>query len=537
MGVMDVHQSRRGFVKAAMAASIVGGYHLATVARASEAEGPTNLDDIEWTGEYDVIVAGAGLAGLTAAATVAYEGDGATCLLVEKGEGMNGNTPYSFGFQMTAKHPEGLINYIKALVKGATPDDVVEAFVEGMKESLDWTIALGANEGDIQDVDGFAVPGKVGEYPELPGSDSVSCFRLSGDAGGPKHVFLFMQEYVTAHSDVIDYRTSCPMEALVQDATGRVVGIKANGEYFKAKSGVIVCTGGFERDPEMLYNFTGVSEVNAKAGMGNTGDGIRACMKAGADLWHMSIGAMYWLECRNLENTSFVKPNWNFSNKRWGITVGMNGRRFYMDDDGASVTNAKLSDDEVVSFANADGDLTRSVGYRHAATQFGGEWVTLPMPSKAWFIFDADNLANAIDPEISADPVADGWALSADTIEELAEKIGVPADELTHTVDVWNGFCDGGEDVAFYRPAATLTKVATAPYYAMLCKPTILNTDGGPVRDAKARVLDPAGDPIPGLYSAGEMGSVWGGMYNGTGNLAECSVFGRIAARSAMASE
>ena len=98
-----------------------------------------------------------------------------------------------------------------------------------------------------------------------------------------------------------------------------------------------------------------------------------------------------------------------------------------------------------------------------------------------------------------------------------------------------NGFCDEGFDKAFYRPSDHMNKVATAPFYAMPCTPTLLNTDGGPVRDAQARVCDPYGDPIPNLYSAGEFGSIWGAMYQGTGNIAECCIFGRIAARNAMA--
>ena len=74
----------------------------------------------------------------------------------------------------------------------------------------------------------------------------------------------------------------------------------------------------------------------------------------------------------------------------------------------------------------------------------------------------------------------------------------------------------------------------TAPFYAQLCAPMMLNTDGGPVRDAKGRVLDPWGEPIVGLYSAGEFGSVWGNKYQGCGNVAECIVFGRIAAQTAL---
>ena len=77
--------------------------------------------------------------------------------------------------------------------------------------------------------------------------------------------------------------------------------------------------------------------------------------------------------------------------------------------------------------------------------------------------------------------------------------------------------------------------MATPPFYAQLCCPSFLNTDGGPVRSAQGEILDPDGKPIPGLYSAGEFGSVWSGVYQGGGNIAECLIFGRISARSAIA--
>ena len=62
--------------------------------------------------------------------------------------------------------------------------------------------------------------------------------------------------------------------------------------------------------------------------------------------------------------------------------------------------------------------------------------------------------------------------------------------------------------------------------------PTMLNTDGGPVRSAKGEILDAFDEPIPNLYSAGEFGSLWGHWYQGSGNIAECMIFGRIAART-----
>lgn len=287
-----------------------------------------------------------------------------------------------------------------------------------------------------------------------------------------------------------------------------------------------MCTGGFESDPDMLRDYTGVKGY-PYAGKANTGDGHRICMKAGADFWHMHGGAQYWLSLRNIENTQFVSTLYSFTVKQHGITVGVNGRRFYQDFDACS--NFK-------KYALPDTDIARNVGYRHGITQFGGDMAHLPLPEKGWFVFDQAGLdAGACPEETSTDPVGDGWAVSADTLEELAKVIEVPEDELLKTVKQWNEFVDKGEDLAFYRPSDTLTGLNQPPYYAMLCVPALLNTDGGPVRNEKGEILDPFGQAIPGLYSAGEFGSIWGHLYQGGGNVGECGAFGRISARSALA--
>ena len=131
-------------------------------------------------------------------------------------------------------------------------------------------------------------------------------------------------------------------------------------------------------------------------------------------------------------------------------------------------------------------------------------------------------------------PLEDNAAYIADTIEELAALIDVPADELALTVQTWNSFCEGGKDLAFYRPEDTLVPVATPPFYACPQVPTFLNTDGGPERSANAEILDVEGNPIPGPYSSGEFGSVWSRMYQGACNLGESAIFNRIAVRHAL---
>ena len=534
--MFDQAQSRRSFIKqAAVAVTAAGGFTIASCASAAEPGEQTKVDDITWDAEYDVVVAGAGAAGMVAALTVATEGDGATCLLLEKGSAPGGNTPYALGMQMYTEHPDELKVHIEALIGSATPQDVIDAYVQGCTESLEWIKSLGATDDDMRVGQFNPDPEKIGEWPELPNDDCITSFGFKRD-GRFTHIFAFLDHCVQEHADAIDYKTSTPLEALVQDASGTIVGVRAGGAFYKAAKGVIMCTGGFESDPELLFTHTGVTGVKPIAGMLNTGDGHRACAKVGADMWHMHGGAQFWMACRNLENTRHIDPEWNYSNKCWGITVGVNGRRFYQDYDGCGIYN--MFGPIEADYAQPDSNLSCNVGYRHGITQWGGEWTHLPMPSKAWFICDAEGLANGgMKPEVSSDVVADGWAYAADTIEDLAAQIEVPAEELTRTVEIWNRYCDQGFDEAFYRPVESLVKVATPPFYAMLCAPAVLNTDGGPRRDAKARILDPFGNPIPHLYSAGEFGSIWGHFYVGSGNIAECHVFGRIAARSALAGE
>lgn len=522
--------TRRSFIGgAAVAAAGLAATGLAACAspRQQGSTGAAAAGGGDWDEEYDVVVCGGGIAGLASAITVATEGDGATCLLLEKDASANGNSPFCAGSMLYCDDPDEFMVYLDAMIGDSTPDDVKKAFADELANNLSWLYDLGAQE-DWLEV-GPPDDSKLGEWPELRNDNTYGRIKFKTDGDGPAHVFQFFLDVMQQH-DAIAFKASTAMESLVQNPeTKAIEGVVANGKRYKANKGVIMCTGGFESDAEMLYNYTGVKGVFPYAGKANTGDGHRACMKVGADFWHMAGGAQYWMALRDLANTKFVSTVWNFTTKQHGITVGVNGRRFYQDYDACSCPTTP--------YAEADSDPKLNVGYRHGITQFGGNWTHLPFPEKAWFLFDVEGLAaGAFPAEKSADPVAEGWALSADSVEALAAAIEVPTDELAKTVDQWNEFCDRGEDLAFYRPADTLQKVATPPFYAVLCVPSMLNTDGGPVRGPKAEILDPFGEPIPHLYSAGEFGSVWGHLYQGTGNVGECTAFGRIAARSALSS-
>jgi len=124
--------------------------------------------------------------------------------------------------------------------------------------------------------------------------------------------------------------------------------------------------------------------------------------------------------------------------------------------------------------------------------------------------------------------VAKGWILSAPDLAGLASKMQVNADALINSVGKYNESCKNKVD-EFERPANTLIPLAKGPFYAMKTYPATYNTQGGPRRNGKCQVLDAFNQPIPRLYSGGEMGSFFGWMYNGGGNNAEALVTGKIA--------
>jgi predicted oxidoreductase len=141
----------------------------------------------------------------------------------------------------------------------------------------------------------------------------------------------------------------------------------------------------------------------------------------------------------------------------------------------------------------------------------------------------------------NSDAIERGWILKADTLEELAEKIKadpenkerIDAQTLVDTVAEFNAYCAAGEDKKFGRSPDTMGPVETPPFYAIKLYPGGPNTKGGVDADAQRRVLDWAGKPIPRLFTAGEISSVFKFTYQAGGNLTECIVCGRVAGKNA----
>jgi len=130
--------------------------------------------------------------------------------------------------------------------------------------------------------------------------------------------------------------------------------------------------------------------------------------------------------------------------------------------------------------------------------------------------------------------LAKGWIKTADSIPALASSLGLDSARLAETVRSWNRYCDAGHDADFGR-SLMMEPIADPPFYAVELSPSMLNTQGGPRRNERGQIVRPDGKPIPRLYSAGELGSIYSYLYQGTGNIGGCLAFGRVSGRNAAA--
>ena len=262
----------------------------------------------------------------------------------------------------------------------------------------------------------------------------------------------------------------------------------------------------------------------------NTGDGIRMAQDLGAALWHMwLIHGAYGFRHSDPSYPYAIRlkrfPDWFPGEKdrvklqmAW-ILLDQRGKRFmseyqpYTQDTG--VRPMQYYDPETQTAPRnpaimiCDDEGRRMYPLGKATSNDAGvryEW-------------SDDNLRE----------VENGILTRADTLEALAQKLGVDPATVTASVARWNEQCAKGEDGDFGRPPASMTPIVKPPFYGAPVWATLSNTQGGPVHDAQSRIIDAYGAPIPRLYAAGELGSAFGHLYLSGGNIAECFVTGRLA--------
>lgn len=534
---MENGYSRRTFLKGAAFATtgaLAGFTTLAGCAPQASGQGGVQAategtpfeNTVEWDAEYDVIVCGFGASG--ACAAIGAADNGAKVLLLEKGDATlaGGNSRYGQNF-MAYTDRDLAIQYMKNMRGGHTEvqgDDVIEFLVDGFMSFHDWLIDHGLPEEHIK----YATRP---EYPELwPNGEDTEGFRKitirTDERFGADRLnanLAFFTSVIKDNRDQIDVWYASSADALVQDPfTKTIHGVKTthDGKQYtvRAKNGVVLATGGFENNLEMIQNFTGYEEMFAKGCHLNTGDSVAMAAEAGAQLWHMA---------------NLAAPDPNFISPYTGIAYDWN----CASDGNIGKTSAIFVAGDGTRFMNECAEET--FNSRHGKTNFHGTWVHMPWPRNTWMIADENARTTGHAPysfwsEGWENELAQGWLVQADTLEALADKIGIDGEALASTVERYNRLCEQGLDEDWGRdPEGLVAFSGQGPFYAMEMKPCVTNTDGGAKRNTKCEVLDPRDEPIPHLYSAGSFGSFLIGDYNGGGNMGECFVSGTEAGKNA----
>lgn len=481
----------------------------------------------KWDYTADVVVVGFGAAGVAAAVT-AYELGAQVHILEKAPEGQHGgNTRVAGQGYLNTSSAETAAAYLTALCGPYTvPEPMVRAWAEEMCRNNDWLRSLGGDPQEHQHQ-------PVGiEFPDLPGADCVHKFH-DGPTYGYSLTWNRFERLVKQRDINVLYET--PGKELIQhDATKEILGVRArqNDRWIrvKARRGVVLTCGGFENNQEMIRNYLpGVPYCYTSGTPYNEGDGITMAMSVGADLWHMNNYAGPSMALKVPEvRTSFSMQALHFSKQMPGgmIVVGPDARRF---------TDEKFKT-------------------RHGKVPVNGRWLPLSTPCPMFMIFDQGlfsagplydkhpshgwtQIIERYDwSDDNSAELAKGWIKRAHSIPALASVLGLDPATLDETVRRWNTFCGGGRDEDFGRKLM-LSPIVDGPFFAVELSPSMLNTQGGPRRNERGQIVRPNGLPIPRLYSAGELGSIYSYLYQGTGNIGECLAFGRVSGRNAAAEQ
>ena len=527
-----------------------------------------------WDHEVDGVVLGSGAAGLTAALAAAVAG--ASVAVFEKAPTVGGTTAVSGGIAWIPAHnrsPDGeltvadALRYLRAQSLGSMDDALVETFVRTGPAMLDFVEAHSGLRFEI-------ATGFPDYQPELPGGQptggrslSAAPFDLTQLGEWATRITSFPADWSNVgfdaetrarlHADVdegtghlcvagtaliaglfkgcldagVTVRVNARAEQLVGEAgeiTGVHIALPGQSMRVRARRGVILGTGGFEWDPVLAQAFLRGPMHGAVSPPNNTGDGLRMAMAHGADLANM--GEAWWVPIVRIPGDTIEGEQRSRSvrlerTRPRSIIVNSAGRRF----------------------VNEACDYNSMAGAFHYLDPRGGY-----VNDRGWIVFDSVHLQRygflGIEP---GQPVPDWFCESAD-LAELAAKTGIDADGLARTVEEWNRHVAVGADPDFGRGSSaydgywgddsattlagkTLGPIDTAPYYAVPVCVGAMGTKGGPRTDPDGRVLHVGGEPIAGLFAAGNaMAGATGRAYGGAGGtIGPAMVFGYRAGHAA----
>ena len=534
-GVSGATQTSKAIIEAATAALKQAGLEPSDLT--SKKTTATKAKDIEET--VDVVVVGAGGAGMTAAITATDAGK--KVIVVESQPIAGGNSVRSTGGMNAAKtpyqdknefkeaagvektlataaekfadnetitalaatvksqwdayqaNPQGYFDSVELMEldtliggKGKNNPELVKALAENSAAAIEWLASIGA---DVKNVGAF-------------GGASVKRIHRPVNADGKvtavgAYIVPILEKNLQDRNVQFLFDTTAN-EIIMKD--GKAVGIKATGKdghkvTINAKS-VVIATGGFGANAEMVEKYKpelkGFATTNAE---GAQGQGIDMATAAGA--------ATVDMDQIQIHPTVHIEEDGNAHL----ITEGLRG-------DGAILVNA-----EGKRF------------YDEVSTRDKVSAAIIAQPEKsAWLVVDQSMVDKSA---VIAGYIKSGYTVTGATYEELAKAMGVDETTFVSTMNTWNQAVEAKSDAEFNRTSFA-NPLTAAPYYAIKITPAVHHTMGGIVINPKAEVLNEKGEVISGLFAAGEVtGGVHGANRLGGNAVADFTVFGRIAGQSA----
>lgn len=452
---------------------------------------PIAAKDIKETIDTEVVVLGAGIAGLTAALSAAEAG--AQVILLEKGPTYMAHGLHNAALSSRLQKKAGIAidrdEIIAAIMEFGSyraNQRIVSLWADNCDDVMNWLLDQ-ADAAKIEVVlDPTTKPWYFRNFP------TIHVWMPDKQAG------LARMLETNARAKGVDIRYETPAARLIREGQGRVTGVIAqnpDGDYvqFNAKKAVVLCTGSYGSDREMLAKYTSWRTLAAPNLYGNpldTGDGHKMALWIGAAIDDLPHCAMH-----------FDMPTkagfFNLGRQPW-LYVNAEGERFMNE------------------------DLPWAYEFNQLMQQTGG---------MAWSVWDAKwdsewpkmqsqcckNMGAPTflwDPKMLDDGVEKGTVVKADTIEELAQKMQVPVEAFKATVARYTELARAGKDLDYGKHPDRLTTLEKPPYYATQVGAVHLVTLGGLKVNTKLQVLDTERKVIPGLYAAGNVsGCFFGNEY------------------------
>lgn len=453
----------------------------------------------------DVIVVGGGGAGMSAATRLAQLGK--SVILVEKSGFLGGAISVSGGNQVVMGSQlqidngvaddsvESMVADFEANGANKNNKEILTLFAENVGATTDWLVAncgITFEEGLHQ----------LGEY-----SHNRELAYTGGGAGFAEAMRKAVEE---AGVQVL---LNTKAESLIAD-NGTVTGVKAassDADYTLTAGNVVLATGGYGANKDMLTDEMKSALYYGPAS--STGEGIQMAQAVGAQTANMEYGKRYpnGIEVSEGMAKSTIAGN----------IVGWTMSAILVNKDGNRVVNEKASNRTILEeeLKQEGGEL-----YLLLDAETFEAWKAKLAPAG---ISDAD-----IEKYLEANGTTTPVFAHGETLEEAAAAAGINADNLKATVEKYNGFVAKGSDDDFGRAATYLTKaIGEGPYYIVEQKPRFATTMGGLVINTSMQVLNEAGEPISGLYAAGEnCGQVMGDDSPSGANNAWALTSGKLAA-------